>query len=236
MPRKEIDYSNTIIYKLCCKNPEIKDIYVGHTTDFTKRKCQHKYCCNNENSLSHNLNVYKFIRDNGNWDNWEMIMVEQYPCQNKLEAHERERHWLETLNAKLNCQIPTRTKKEWRNEHEDEIVEYKKIYYEINKEEISEKNKIYREENKNEIRERSKKYREQHKEQLREHSKKYREENIEQLRERKKKYYEENIEKIKEQRSQQIECECGLTYTSSHRLRHQRSNKHLELLKLKTET
>ena len=50
MPKKEIDYSNTIIYKLCCKNPEIKDIYVGHTTDFRRRKCQHKTSCNDQNS------------------------------------------------------------------------------------------------------------------------------------------------------------------------------------------
>lgn len=206
MPRKEIDYSNTIIYKLCCKNPEITDIYVGHTTDFTKRKCKHKHCCNNENSPNHNFNVYKFIRDNGNWDNWDMVMIEQYPCQNKLEAERKEREYIETLNANLNKVIPTRTRKEWINEHKDEITEYKKIYYENNKEEISEKNKIYREEN------------------------------VEQIRERKKKYREENKQKIKEKYSQKIECECGLTYTSIHRLRHRRSNKHLELVKLKTET
>ena len=36
MPKDSIDYSNTIIYKIYCKNPEIKDIYVGHTTILRK--------------------------------------------------------------------------------------------------------------------------------------------------------------------------------------------------------
>ena len=37
MPRKAIDYSKTIIYKIQHEdNDEL--LYVGHTTDFTKRK------------------------------------------------------------------------------------------------------------------------------------------------------------------------------------------------------
>ena len=34
MPKDIIDYSNTIIYKIYCKNETITDIYVGHTTNF----------------------------------------------------------------------------------------------------------------------------------------------------------------------------------------------------------
>jgi len=192
MPRKEIDYSKTIIYKLCCRNPEITDVYVGHTTDFTKRKCQHKSHCHNEKTKMYNYDVYKFIRDNGGFENWNMVMIEEYPCENKLQAERKEREYIENLNATLNRHIPTRT-------HEE--------------------------------------YREQYKEQLREKSKKYREENAEEIKERKKKYYNENIEKIKEYRSQQIQCECGLTCTPYHQARHKRTNKHLELMKLKeTET
>ena len=42
MPRKEIDYSKTVIYKIVCNDLNVKDVYVGHTTDFTKRKATHK--------------------------------------------------------------------------------------------------------------------------------------------------------------------------------------------------
>ena len=38
MPRKPINYKKVIIYKLVCNDLSVKDLYVGHTTDFTNRK------------------------------------------------------------------------------------------------------------------------------------------------------------------------------------------------------
>ena len=35
-------YQKGLIYKLCCKDLNIKDIYVGSTCNFARRKCQHK--------------------------------------------------------------------------------------------------------------------------------------------------------------------------------------------------
>ena len=49
MPSKPIDYGNTHFYKIVCKDVSIKECYVGHTTDFTKRKSQHKHLCYGEN-------------------------------------------------------------------------------------------------------------------------------------------------------------------------------------------
>ena len=43
MPRLAVDYLNTIIYKIVCKDLSISDVYVGQTTNFTKRKSQHKH-------------------------------------------------------------------------------------------------------------------------------------------------------------------------------------------------
>ena len=65
MPRKAIDYRNTYFYKIVCKDINITGCYVGHTTDFTKRKYQHKTVCNNENIKGHNIYLYQFIRGNG---------------------------------------------------------------------------------------------------------------------------------------------------------------------------
>ena len=56
MPKNEIDYSNTIIYKIVCKDEKISDLYVGHTTNFVKRKCLHKNSCNN---LNNKLKIYQ---------------------------------------------------------------------------------------------------------------------------------------------------------------------------------
>ena len=47
MPKNPIDYSKTIIYKI--QHIEKDDlIYVGSTTNFTKRKSAHKACCINK--------------------------------------------------------------------------------------------------------------------------------------------------------------------------------------------
>jgi predicted GIY-YIG superfamily endonuclease len=53
MPKDNIDYSHTIIYKICCKDETVTGIYVGHTTNMVKRRCQHKSSCNDENGKSY---------------------------------------------------------------------------------------------------------------------------------------------------------------------------------------
>ena len=64
MPKKLIDYSKTIIYKIVCNDLTITEVYVGHTTNFIKRKAPHKYNCNNPNSKSYNFKIYNIIRNN----------------------------------------------------------------------------------------------------------------------------------------------------------------------------
>ena len=111
MPAKEIDYSKTIIYKIVCNDLDITDLYVGHTTHFTRRKNEHKRKCNNTNDKSYNLKIYKTIRDNKNWENWAMVQIEEFPCANGNEARARERYWFEQLNSVLNTRCPFRDDK-----------------------------------------------------------------------------------------------------------------------------
>ena len=91
MPRTPIDYTNTLFYKLCCKDISITDVYVGHTTDFRKRKNKHKNNCYNEKSHEYNYQVYQFIREHGGWGNWDMVLIERSGCEDALEARKRER-------------------------------------------------------------------------------------------------------------------------------------------------
>lgn len=132
-----IDYSKTAIYKLCCRNDEIKDVYVGHTTDIVRRKAQHKYHCNTEKSKKYNFPVYEFIRNNGGWDNWSLKIIEDYNCGDRASAETRERYWIEELGASLNLRIPTRTKKEHYNTNRDVLLEKFKEYYKNNRETIN---------------------------------------------------------------------------------------------------
>ena len=151
MPKKAIDYNNVQFYKIVCKDLSITDCYVGHTTNFTKRKCNHKFCCITENDKDYNLYVYQFIRDHGNWSNWDMILIETGCYENKFEAHRRERELIEQLQSTLNKSIPTRKQKEWYNENKEKRQEYRQDYYNKNKEQIRENQADYRNKNKQEI-------------------------------------------------------------------------------------
>jgi hypothetical protein len=107
MTKTIIDYSNTIIYKICCNDANVTDIYVGHTTNFIKRKYQHKILCNNSNKIK----IYNIIRENGGWDNWTMIEIAKYNCKDSTEARIREQEHYELLKPTLNTIKPVTNNK-----------------------------------------------------------------------------------------------------------------------------
>jgi len=138
MPRLPIDYSKTIIYKLCCLDQSITDIYIGHTTDFTKRKNAHKSDCNRKKGKGYNYKVYQFIRNNGGFENWSMIQIEEYKCNNKREADARETFWMKELKSTLNsCQsfITKEERKQQNNLYHktDKCKEYHTEYHKTDK-------------------------------------------------------------------------------------------------------
>ena len=110
MPKKIIDYSNTIIYKIYCKDECITDIYVGHTTNFIQRKSAHKAACNNQNN---DFKIYKIIRENGGWTNWDMIEIAKYNCKDSTEARIKENEHYNQLKATLNSCPPYVDKKNY---------------------------------------------------------------------------------------------------------------------------
>ena len=93
------------IYKIVCKDENIKDCYVGSTKDFNKRKIGHKnsYFTDNKNS---NCCIYKFMFNNGGFDNFNIEIIETLICENRNEALVRERFWIEELKSNLNSRSP----------------------------------------------------------------------------------------------------------------------------------
>jgi hypothetical protein len=71
-------YNNSCIYKIVCFDREIKDLYVGSTTNLTRRKCDHKSSCTNPSSKKYNRYVYRYMRDNGVFENWQFVVVRRY--------------------------------------------------------------------------------------------------------------------------------------------------------------
>ena len=107
MPRIAVNYNNVIFYKIVCLDLDIKECYVGHTTNFTNRKSEHKRTSLNEKHKSHTVYLYRYIREHGGWGNWDMVMIEQCKCDNRLEALKKERDYMELLKASLNSLKPT---------------------------------------------------------------------------------------------------------------------------------
>jgi len=231
------DYAKTIIYKLI--NYDYPDlVYVGSTTNYTKRKQKHKESCFNEKSKNHNLKVYTNIRESDGWENWNMIKICDYPCNNKREAELEEDRFMMILKANMNCNRASRTQKQYREDNREKIQErmkeYRdknreriKEYYETNKEKIKEQQKGYCEDNKEKIQERMKEYRDNNKEKIKE----YYETNKEKLQERMKEYREKNRKIINENMKEIMKCECGCEVIKSNLKRHQTSKKHIKLMK-----
>jgi hypothetical protein len=105
MPRTNVNFHETVIYKIVCNDTRITDVYVGHTTNFTQRKNHHK-TSSLGNIPQSRLKLYTFINDHGGWNNWNMIEIEKYPCSDGNEACARERHHYELLNSTLNDRSP----------------------------------------------------------------------------------------------------------------------------------
>ena len=238
MPSKPINYTNTCFYKILCRDTNISVCYVGHTTDFTKRKSRHKSKCNDQKDKHFYIYLYQFIPENGGWDNWDMINIETRSCRGSLEAKSIEREFVEKQNATLNIRRPFRTSEEivesrklWR----DNNLEYNKPYSQDNEEEHNAYSKQYREVHKEEIKEWKKKHYQENKEDILAKQKEDYENHKEVKLERNRLYRENNKEKIKAQACQVINCECGNTYTRQNKNRHLNSQKHQAYLKQQEE-
>ena len=128
MPKTPINYDNTCLYKIVCRDLEVKETYVGRTTDFRRRKYDHKHSCITEHGKSYNLALYEHIRNNGGWDNFDMVLIEQCKCDGSLDAHKKQRELIEQLGSKLNMLLPARTKQELRDGFYSKHPSYNKEY------------------------------------------------------------------------------------------------------------
>ena len=106
---EEVEWPETYeveIYKIQHKTDEKLERYVGCTTRFKKRRILHKSACNNPNDNGHNTPVYKYIRDHGGWDSWEMTLLAVEFVENKEEQDNLEHQFINLMGATLNKAKP----------------------------------------------------------------------------------------------------------------------------------
>lgn len=96
------DYANGQIYRLV-SNVDEKE-YVGSTcSPLPKRFYSHKTAARRHL----NQRVYAHFNTVG-WENVQIILIENYPCDTKRELERRERRHIEERASALNKNIPTR--------------------------------------------------------------------------------------------------------------------------------
>jgi len=178
-----IDYLKTVIYKI--EHNENKELlYVGHTTQYTRRKAYHKSQVDQSDRK-----IYKMIRENGGWDSFEMNPIIEYPCENKVQACIQEEQSRVELRANMNSIGCIYSK--------ENLLKSSRMYKFNHKEEVNSKNRNYYQEHKEE----RKAYRESIKEEQKEYKKKWYAEN-------KAKINELRYQKYK------CECGCEISKTN----------------------
>ena len=94
-------YKKFVIYKIYnISTPEI--FYIGSTTNFNKRKAQHKKNITNRVSKAYHYPIYQFIRCVGGFESFIMEIYERYPCNSREEGRIREQEIIDLLKPELN--------------------------------------------------------------------------------------------------------------------------------------
>ena len=153
------------IYIIKSKEQSLHDFYIGSTEDMRNRKHKHKYDCYSKNGPKYNYKLYKFIRANGGWENFEMIQIASVWDKATKTLFQIEQDYIDQYKPNLNTLRAYRSEecdkqhrennkeyyKEWRDKNKEYHKEYKKEHYEKNKDRILEKCKEYYHKNKDRI-------------------------------------------------------------------------------------
>lgn len=126
------------IYKLSCNIPD-SECYIGSTTINPQQRLNvHK----NMAKLHPNTKVYKYILENGGFDNCTLEVLETVEGTKQDLLH-KEREIMEKFNATLNTFVPSRTKQEWYETNREERLLKMRDYYQTHKEHLKIKMREY---------------------------------------------------------------------------------------------
>ena len=192
-----VNYKLGKIYRLECNITGL--IYVGSTCEPTlaKRLTKHvaAYRCYLKGKRNY-VSSFKILEN----DDYDIILIEKYPCNDIDELHSRECYFTNQIDCVNICkrqgvinrlggikEYDKEYMKEYQKLNKDKILNNMKEYYNENKDKILEKNKEWRNNNKDKIKE-------------------YRNNN-------------------KDRMNETYECKCGGKYTHQNKLKHFKTKK-----------
>jgi len=138
-----VNYSNGKIYKIIDNTNG--NIYIGSTTETLSRRLvchRSKYKCHLLGKAEY-VSSFEILKNN----NYNIILIEKYNCNDKDELLARERYHIEN-NKCVNLQIPGRDHHNYNYHQTEKAKETSKEWYEKNKKTIRKK---WVEENKEKI-------------------------------------------------------------------------------------
>jgi hypothetical protein len=149
-------FSNAKIYKVTDVNNN--ESYYGSTINsLSLRKALHKNSYKKyKNGEFNKISIFDLF-DKYGVDNCEIELVEEFPCENKIELLNREGFYIKN-NECVNKTIAGRTLKEYYADNKEKYRQHNQEYYANNKEKISNHMKTYYQANKERIRQRQKIY------------------------------------------------------------------------------
>ena len=143
-----VNYQLGKMYKIIDNTNE--NVYVGSTCEPTlaRRLSRHvaNYKCYLKGTYKYTTS-FEIIKNN----DYDIILIENYPCNTKDELYARERYWtnqIKCVNKIKNqgiqnelglAEYKKKYGKQYREENQDKMNEYKKKYLEENKDKLSEK-------------------------------------------------------------------------------------------------
>jgi len=176
------------------------NIYIGSTCEqyLSNRLGGHTKSYRAYLNGTHGKNTSFEIIKNGDY---EIVLIESYPCDDKMQLHARERHYIETLEC-VNRYHPTRSKREYYQENKDVIKQIHQNYYNEHKDDLISKQKEYYIENKETISQKKKEYAIKNKDAIITQRKQFRTENRESINDKKREHWNANKDAINERRRQ----------------------------------
>ena len=103
------------VYRIECLDKNIKEFYIGSTKDLVRRSSKHKSNCHNINAPNYNLNVYKFIRENGGLENWQIVVEYETKGYSRYDRSIEEQINKDLLEPELNMVNAVRDKETKKN-------------------------------------------------------------------------------------------------------------------------
>lgn len=89
------------IYKITdTKNPE--EFYIGSTNNISNRRSSHKKATCNKTSKKYWLKLYQYIRANGGWTCFDVVVLEAGTCEDKTYMKQKEQEYIDKHKPTLN--------------------------------------------------------------------------------------------------------------------------------------